>query len=515
MNTVSTLFAQPWAERLGWTLLHFLWQGLAIAVLYAAVRALLARTASVHTQYALACAALAAMACAPAATFLYLTAGAPGNVAAAAIATSAAPLPASITTAAWNPPGVLAWIVMAWLAGAAFFSLRLLGGCWSASRLRRAGTRPAPAEWQRVLDRLARPLGVARPVRLLVSSLVETPTVVGWLRPLVLAPVGALTGLAPEHVEALLAHELAHIRRHDYAINVLQGVVEAILFYHPAVWWLSRRIRMERELCCDDLAVAASASVLTYAAALAELERCRPSRTAPALAANGGSLALRIRRILGQPARDRVISGRGAAWALTAALLVGVGAMTVRTVIAQEPSVERSSVWTDTVKFGDLQVEVRALGTLQSSDEVALKFAESHASEVQVGQNVTLDSRTAGLFTGRVARVAPRAENGTVTVTVQVNGTAPVQPGAKVDGSIVIRSLSNVDYVGRPVFGAANSAYGIFKLDADGKHATRVRVQFGAASVNSIQVLSGLQPGEQIILSDMSAFDRFDHIAVR
>jgi beta-lactamase regulating signal transducer with metallopeptidase domain len=86
-------------------------------------------------------------------------------------------------------------------------------------------------------------------VQLLVSPLVEVPTVVGWLRPVILAPVGALTGLSPDHVEALLAHELAHIRRCDYLVNMLQSVAEALLFYHPAVWWISGEIRAERELC--------------------------------------------------------------------------------------------------------------------------------------------------------------------------------------------------------------------------------------------------------------------------
>ena len=94
-------------------------------------------------------------------------------------------------------------------------------------------------------------------------------------------PVGALTGLAPEHIEALLAHELAHICRHDYLVNVLQSVVKAVLFYHPAIWWVSNQIRKERELCCDDLAVAASGDALTYVRALTNLKMCRPPTFVP------------------------------------------------------------------------------------------------------------------------------------------------------------------------------------------------------------------------------------------
>src|SRR6185295_2411884 len=126
---------------------------------------------------------------------------------------------------------------------------------------------------------------------------VQAPTVVGWLRPVVLVPVGALAGLPADQVEALLLHELAHIRRHDYLVNILQNVAESLLFYHPAVWWISGHIRAERELCCDDMAVFVCGDSLSYARALAQLESFRPAQVS-ALAANGGSLADRIARLL-------------------------------------------------------------------------------------------------------------------------------------------------------------------------------------------------------------------------
>ena len=195
---------------------------------------------------------------------------------------------------------------MIWLAGAFAFSVRLMGGWFVAVRLRTMLVRPAPEEWRRAFDNLKARLGVSGPVRLLVSPLVQVPTVVGWLRPIVLAPLGALSGLPTEHMEALLIHELAHIRRRDYLVNILQSIVETLLFYHPAVWWVSGHIRAERELCCDDVAVALSGDALTYARALAELESFRPEHLNPAVAANGGSLADRIGRLLGQ---SRLVSG--------------------------------------------------------------------------------------------------------------------------------------------------------------------------------------------------------------
>ena len=194
----------------------------------------------------------------------------------------------------------MCWVVVIWLAGAMAFWVRLMGGWVVAARMRSTLVRAAPPEWRQMLGELGAQIGLSRPVRLLVSALVQVPTVVGWLRPVVLVPVGALAGLPAEYMEALLMHELAHIRRHDYLVNILQSVAEALLFYHPAVWWVSGQIRAERELCCDDIAASATGDVLTYARALAGLESFRPAHL-HAIAANGGSLADRIARLLGQP----------------------------------------------------------------------------------------------------------------------------------------------------------------------------------------------------------------------
>ncbi len=299
-------------ERFGWTLVHFLWQGVLIAVVYASARRRLkggGRPEGLpHARYLLACAALLAMVAAPFVTFGLLATPelsqptAPLAVSAAYATGAGTAILASISWIARSPEheNVLTWVVLLWLTGASAFWVRLMGGWWIARRMRSQRVRPAPPEWQAALDRIGARIGISRPVRLLVSALVQVPTVVGWLRPVVLVPVAALTGLPPEHVEALLAHELAHIRRHDYLVNILQSIAEALLFYHPAVWWVSGHIRAERELCCDDIAVSVSGDVLTYARALAELESNRTAHFNPALAANGGSLADRIGRLLGQ-----------------------------------------------------------------------------------------------------------------------------------------------------------------------------------------------------------------------
>ena len=286
MNAIQFLSAQPWVERLGWTLLHFLWQGVVIASVYAATRRWITRSVSPAVRYMLACGALAAMAAAPLITWSVMNTAAVVPVTMPTHFATASPvaptggaastfLLSAVPRALAEP--LLPWVVAIWLAGAMAFWLRLLGGWIRAVQLRSRFVRSAPGEWQQALDRLKTRLRVSRPVRLLVSSLVQVPSVVGWLRPVVLVPVGALTGLPPGQIEALILHELAHIRRHDYLVNVLQSIVETLLFYHPAVWWISGHIRTERELCCDDVAVSVSGDVLTYARALAELESARPT----------------------------------------------------------------------------------------------------------------------------------------------------------------------------------------------------------------------------------------------
>jgi uncharacterized protein (TIGR03435 family) len=313
MNIMQVPVGQPWVERLGMTLLDFLWQGLMIAILYGAARRILRHASSPQTRYLLACGALAAMMAAPLVTWevlrqpdagpdaMYRIRSTPAAASASGIVTTTQ-LPGSVrgTVSGVESEQFLSWVVIVWLAGATVFWVRLAGGWVVTSRMRSMLVRRAPPEWQETLRKLGAQIGLCRPVRLLVSALVQVPTVVGWLRPVVLVPAGALSGLPTEHLEALLLHELAHIRRHDYLINILQSVAESLLFYHPAVWWVSGQIRAEREHCCDDLAVSIHGDALTYARALTQLESYRPGRMGAAMAASGGSLADRIARLLGR-----------------------------------------------------------------------------------------------------------------------------------------------------------------------------------------------------------------------
>jgi TonB family protein len=296
------------AHAAGWTLLHFLWQGALVALILACILALLSGR-SAQPRYLAACAALVLMAILPLITFARIVAAEHSaaktflisiplsiSVTGHGIATPPEPLLYRIATALdRSMPTVLA----VWLAGVVLLFLRLGIGLIIARRMMSAATQSPPRDLLHVFHRLARRIEVTRPIRLLHSALVQVPTVIGWLRPVVLIPLGCLSGLSPTQVEAILAHELAHIRRHDYLVSVLQSIVEALLFYHPAVWWVSRHIRREREHCCDDLAVQYTGDALSYARALSLLEEHRSALPAIALGANGGILTMRIKRLLG------------------------------------------------------------------------------------------------------------------------------------------------------------------------------------------------------------------------
>jgi len=206
-----------------------------------------------------------------------------------------------------------------WFFGVATLSIRSLGGWIVAERYIRQ-TLPAEDIWKRRFVILEQRLGILQPVRLAVTARAQVPAVVGWLRPIVLMPASVLIGLTPEQVEALLAHELAHVRRHDFLVNLLQTAAETLFFYHPAVWWLNRVIRNERENCCDDLAVQACGNVLTYARALAEVERLLGPAPSLAMAAGGGSLLARIQRLLGKNAGTQSVSSTSFLLVLTIAV---------------------------------------------------------------------------------------------------------------------------------------------------------------------------------------------------
>lgn len=361
-ETVRQLCEQPAVEAVGWSLLHFLWQGTVVAMVLAVLLRGL-RQAPASARYLAACGALVLMAFCltatitsslsetarpqsrqvavtrdgtnrdfPTATFPTTVPreigssdhGEPARVAGPdQHFPPVSPLPRS-TVSQSEPAGatgtlvrrLLPWCVALWCSGVVLLSARLCGGWIALQRLRHRGAQPVPFALESRLQRLAAQLRISRTVRLLESTRAQVPMLLGWLRPVILLPATALTGLSPAQLEALLAHELGHLRRHDYLVNLVQTAIETVLFYHPAVWWVSRVIRTEREVCCDEIAVSVCGDRLAYAGALAAMEELRGVQSQLALAGAGGPLLTRIRRLVGLPAPE---SSRSAWWLLAAA----------------------------------------------------------------------------------------------------------------------------------------------------------------------------------------------------
>ncbi|HJV48370.1 MAG TPA: M56 family metallopeptidase, partial [Geothrix sp.] len=341
-----------WILRLGWTLVHFLWQGVAWATLLA-LMLWLAKGRSPRLRYGLACLVLAGMITTPVLTWHQLgRTSVPHRIVVASQGDwplepgggrPALPVAANdSSTRTWE--GFFPVVVGVWLLGVATMSLRLAGGwAWLQWLRRRPDTVPAADDLQLRLLRLCQRMSLVSNIRILLCEKVPGPTVMGWLRPVILLPPAALLGMPPDQMELVLAHELAHILRHDFAINLLQSCVEVLLFYHPAVWWVSAKIRQERELCCDDLAVRTTGDALDYAAALTRLEAlCRPpdspqhAAQALALGATGGSFMHRIRRLVSPMAPTPLAPRAGLVLVL---LMSGILALRAGSATGQNPTV--------------------------------------------------------------------------------------------------------------------------------------------------------------------------------
>lgn len=327
MNLLEALVNTPAAGLIGWTLLHSLWQG---AIIAAALGIVLLWTRSPRVRYAAGCAALLLMA----GVFVLTATRLAPDIAEGyrAIETplllfsSERPTVETLNDPNPNFAAVIPWLAPMWVVGVWACYLWHLLGWVSARQLRTRGVCAAPEHWRRTVADLSAQLKVSKPVQLLESCLVDAPMLLGHLRPLILVPIGLLTRLPAGQVEAILLHELAHVRRNDFLTNLVQRAIEGLLFYHPAVWWISHVIRAEREKCCDDMVVGLSGDAHEYAVALAALEQNRWSNREPALAATGGSLMKRIHRLLYPPKSNRQGMPLPAALVLAALTAVSLAA---------------------------------------------------------------------------------------------------------------------------------------------------------------------------------------------
>lgn len=369
MNVVAPVLI----DRAGWMLLHSVWQLAVVALLFVLCTRVVLAAGAASARYVAGCAALLLASSCPVVTWFLLSHSASVPQAGVRVVESAAPARRSVemgsrsarpiitdgrqSTAADSQPAhndrpvarygkdeavrvatvhgevvrhirpLFPWLVACWLCGVLLLSLWNFGG-WTQLWLMRHRARSVAESHLDLLNRVSGKLGVTRRVALLESSLAAVPGVMGIMRPAILLPVGLVSGMPPDQIEALLAHELAHIRRHDYLVNIVQNVAETLFFYHPAVWWISHEVRLEREHCADELALTAFGNRVVYAKALAGVAEFFNHRHSLAVAADGGELKLRITRIL-QPTRPEAPRPRDGLAAVLAALLVLGGVMSL------------------------------------------------------------------------------------------------------------------------------------------------------------------------------------------
>ncbi len=363
----------------GWVLVHFVWQGTALAIVAAlALHAFRRHSASV--RYQIACATLGAMLAGVLATTALVDVSGvpkaqPKRVVRMLVARQGpddAALPIQLDTRPPSKPrafsradveALFPWVVSLWLTGVAFLLARGTAGWLRVRRLHQQALQSACSSWQAAGNRVAARLGLARVIRIVELSQIDVPFVVGCLRPIVVLPISAMSQLTVAQVEAILAHELAHVRRHDYVVNLMQTLAETLLFYHPAVWWVSARIRDEREHCCDDVALEVCGDPVSYAAALTELESWRTGDIRLVPAASGGSLLNRVRRILRVEISSQLhASDRTMATALVAGALATVTVLAQTTPSSERPKFEVASVRPNTSGDNKVGIDIQPGG---------------------------------------------------------------------------------------------------------------------------------------------------------
>ena len=305
---------EPFAKKIGWVCLHSIWQAVIVASVLAICLRLIPRNtyAALNARYFIATFSLVALPVCSIGTYLSIdlepleTRTEVEAVAVAPIAKTLVPgvgVPEILERILSTVEPWLPWASLVWAIGVTIAAIRIAIG-WIVMRriVQRAG-RPTDDTWQICIQKLSQAIGVRTVVTVLISSDISSPVVFGWIKPVILWPAWALTGISPSMIDAIISHELAHVRRHDMVVNTLQLCIEVLYFHHPAAWWISAQIRSEREHCADELAIAAmeSAKIGTrvfYAQSLLTLEEDR-NLSALAMAATGGKLIHRIRRIAG------------------------------------------------------------------------------------------------------------------------------------------------------------------------------------------------------------------------
>ena len=365
-NPLTQLFAE-----VGYSLVHFVWEGALVGLMmYLILWGL--KENSPRLRYGVACVGLATLAILPVMNWILiplpvyleeevvtqsvvsvtpvaqvgisnpisvpvetLPTSTPVEIVSSANNSDASNRPAPVTKQYWYAS--MPWIAVFWTFGVLFIGMRDLTGIAAMGRMRKRA-KPVEAGMQLLADQLGASIGLARHVPVFWTETLKVPAAIGWMSPAIMLPVSMVTGFSPEALRAILSHELAHIRRHDTWINLFQICIETLLFFHPVVWWLSGRIRIEREFCCDDIVVDECADRTEYAAALLRMAEVAFSSGNLSLSAQGGDLYQRVRRILhlGEASALRPISGFSVVAVVMIPVLLGLLSVTVNAIESDE-----------------------------------------------------------------------------------------------------------------------------------------------------------------------------------
>ncbi len=334
----------PLVQTIGWTLLHATWQGILIALVLRLLLFLIPNRAAV-LRYGLSVGAIFLMLLWAAVT-CWQHLPEEGPLLSAEITLLAIDVIPDSNEVLYSSEGIsaessafsladvsnhlqpfLPYLVGIWLLGVMFWSLRFMGSMIYLYRLPRRHVWQPEAAWQRKLSALKRQLAISQQVRLLISSKIQEPLAMGFIRPVILIPASLLSNLPPEQIEAILLHELAHVRRADYLVNLLLSMVEILFFYHPAYWWIYRQLKQEREHCCDDQVLKRSGDQITYAQALIAVQKLsttHQNHLVMNFSGNKSQFTNRVQRLFGQATPQRTAPGISGIGILTFCLMLFV-----------------------------------------------------------------------------------------------------------------------------------------------------------------------------------------------
>jgi beta-lactamase regulating signal transducer with metallopeptidase domain len=440
MNRFLEYVGGDFIYALGWTLIHSIWQVGFLAVVVALIMSRI-EVKKAAVRYAVFMSALLLAPILSVITFVRLYSGIEAtSVASTSLGAENPYLTEALTNVSgslvdvgtWEMvmnvlrpgPENLQYLVIVWFAGVLMLSVRFMGGVWAINRLRGSASKNISDDWKQRLAGLSDSLGIRRIVQMAESARVTVPMTAGWLKPIILLPIGMLSNMPPAHVEMILLHELSHIRRHDYLMNVIQGLVEIMFFFHPAIWWLSDGVRTEREHCCDDRVLSLKGDPLAYAKALhAAAAAVKPRgiakgsllpKTGLALTGENGELLERIHRILNREMKNTIYSTR-----FTASTVMVVG-LCLFLMLAPSPS----------KKAADQEASVPQLDmtTSLSSDQRSWAVTDTVPPK---SREVTIVKNTRGVVTELYVngKLVPSSEYGKYEAEIsRAGGKVPTPP---------------------------------------------------------------------------------------